>query len=77
MALIGASAAVVGILGAALYDPIWTAAILQPIDLIIALLAFVLLQAWKSSALLVVTFCVLARVVLPLPLGINFIDKNV
>lgn len=59
--LIGASAAVVGILGAALYDPIWTSAIIQPIDLVIALGGFVLLTSWKCSALIVVLFCVTAR----------------
>ena len=59
--LVGASAAVVGLLGAALYDPIWTSAILQPIDLVIALGGFTMLSSWKCSALLVVIFCVLTR----------------
>jgi chromate transporter len=44
----GANAAVVGILGAALYDPVWTSAVLGPLDLAIALAGFVALVAWKA-----------------------------
>lgn len=44
----GTSAAVVGILGAALYDPLWTNAILSPADFALALLGFVLLAVWKA-----------------------------
>jgi chromate transporter len=43
----GANAAVVGILLAALYNPVWTAAVDSSIALIIALAAFGLLQFWK------------------------------
>ncbi|TVR11851.1 MAG: chromate efflux transporter [Planctomycetota bacterium] len=56
-ALAGVNAAVVGILGAALYQPLWQSAVDLPIDLVIAVAAFVLLQAWKCSALWVVVFC--------------------
>jgi chromate transporter len=42
-AMRGANAAMVGLLGAALYDPVWTAAVLDPRDFVIALAAFVLL----------------------------------
>lgn len=45
----GANAAVVGILGAALYDPIWTSAVLDPVDFLIALAGFTGLVAWKLS----------------------------
>ncbi len=45
----GANAAVVGILGAALYDPIWTSAVLDPVDFLLALAGFVGLVAWKLS----------------------------
>lgn len=43
----GANAAVVGILGAALYEPVWTSAILAPYDFALALVGFVLLSVWK------------------------------
>lgn len=39
-ALNGVNAAVVGILGSALYEPIWTSTILRPVDAALALLAF-------------------------------------
>jgi chromate transporter len=46
-ALRGANAAVVGILLAALYNPVWTVAVDSSVALIIALTAFGLLQFWK------------------------------
>jgi chromate transporter len=45
---------VVGILGAALYDPVWTSAVLGPVDFLLALTAFVALVAWKAPPWLVV-----------------------
>jgi chromate transporter len=59
-AIAGVNAAVVGLLGAALYDPVWTSAVRGPIDLAIALVGFTLLAAWRASALLVVLWCVAA-----------------
>lgn len=53
-AMRGANAAVVGILGAALYDPVWTGAILRPADFALALAGFVLLTAWKVPPWIVV-----------------------
>lgn len=50
----GVNAAVVGLLGAALYDPVWTSAVLRPADFALALLGFVLLVIWRTSPLLVV-----------------------
>jgi chromate transporter len=50
----GANAAVVGLLGAALYDPVWTSAILGPRDAALALLAFTLLMGWRAPPWLVV-----------------------
>ncbi|CDN51552.1 Putative Chromate transport protein ChrA [Neorhizobium galegae bv. orientalis] len=47
-AMRGANAAVVGILGAALYSPVWTSAILRPHDFALALTGFVLLTVWKA-----------------------------
>ena len=46
-AMRGTNAAVVGILGAALYNPLWTSAVLDPRDFALALSGFVLLSVWK------------------------------
>ena len=46
----GANAAVVGILGAALYDPVWQSAILTRHDFALALTAFLLLTVWKAPS---------------------------
>ncbi len=53
-ALRGINAAVVGILLAALYQPIWTTAIHVPIDFALGLLAFGLLVFWKVPPWIVV-----------------------
>jgi chromate transporter len=53
-ALRGINAAVVGILLAALYNPVWTSAILGPRDFAIGLVAFLLLALWKLPPWLVV-----------------------
>jgi chromate transporter len=53
-AMRGVNAAVVGLLGAALYDPVWTGAVLRPADFALALLGFVLLVTWRAPPLLVV-----------------------
>jgi len=53
-ALLGVNAAVVGLLLAALYDPVWTSAILSAADFGLALAAFTLLVFWKTPAWLVV-----------------------
>ena len=53
-AMRGANAAVVGILGAALYDPVWTSAILDPYDFALALSGFILLTVWKTPPWVVV-----------------------
>jgi len=58
----GVNAAVVGLLGAALYDPVWTSAVRGPVDLAIALVGFTLLVAWRVSPLFVVAWCVVASV---------------
>jgi chromate transporter len=50
----GTNAAVVGILGAALYQPVWTRAIVGPYEFALALTCFVLLLAWKCPPWLVV-----------------------
>jgi chromate transporter len=59
-ALLGVNAAVVGLLLAALYDPVWTSAIRVPADFGLALAAFTLLVFWKTPAWLVVILTALA-----------------
>ena len=59
-ALKGVNAAVVGLLLAALYHPVWTSAILAPQDFILALGAFLLLGFWKVPPWLVVILGALA-----------------
>lgn len=56
-ALAGINAAVVGLLLAALYQPVWTSAIQKPQDFGLALLAFVALMFWKLPPWLVVIGC--------------------
>jgi chromate transporter len=60
-AVAGVNATVVGLLAAALYDPVWTSGITSPIDVAIAGVAFTLLTAWRASPLMVVLWCVAAR----------------
>jgi chromate transporter len=62
-AVAGVNAAVVGLLGAALYDPVWTSAAAGPVDVAIALVGFALLAAWRASAIAVVVWCVSASIV--------------
>ncbi len=52
--LTGINAAVVGLLLAAFHDPVWTSAIESPSDFALALVALVLLVAWKTPPWLVV-----------------------
>jgi chromate transporter len=56
-ALSGVNAAVVGLLLAALYNPVWTSAIASPRDFALALAAFLLLAVWKTPPWLVVVLC--------------------
>lgn len=53
-ALLGINAGVVGLLLAALYQPVWTSAIQGPQDFGLALIALVALMFWKCPAWLVV-----------------------
>ncbi|NYT59831.1 chromate efflux transporter [Alcaligenaceae bacterium] len=56
-ALNGVNAAVVGLLLAALYDPVWISAIHRPTDFGLALIAFVALMFWRLPPWLVVLGC--------------------
>ena len=59
-ALMGVNAAVVGLLLAALYDPLWTSAIETPADFAVAAAAFALLAFWKAPPWLVVLVTAIA-----------------
>lgn len=56
--LAGTNAAVVGLLGAALYNPVWVNAVRSPVDIAIAFAAFVLLLRLKTPPILIATICV-------------------
>ena len=53
-AMRGANAAVVGILGAACYSPVWTSAVVTPRDAACALAGFLLLTVWNTAPWIVV-----------------------
>jgi chromate transporter len=59
-ALVGANAAVVGILLAALYIPVWTSAVDAPIDVAIAGVGLALLLTGRAPPVAVVGLCALA-----------------
>jgi chromate transporter len=65
-ALRGINAAVVGLLLAALYQPVWTSAIRAPADVALALVAFGLLALWKAPAWLVVALTAGGGALVPL-----------
>ena len=65
-AMRGANAAVVGILGAALYDPVWTSAIFTQKDFALALTGFILLTVWKTPPWIVVVISAIGGVLLAL-----------
>ena len=58
-ALGGINAAVVGLLIAAFYDPVWTVGITGPGDFALALAAFLLLFVWRAPPWAVVMLCAL------------------
>src|SRR5699024_6214019 len=53
-ALMGVNAAVVGVLIAAFYNPIWTSSILAPIDFAFAAILFSMLVFWKLPSWIIV-----------------------
>ena len=61
-ALAGINAAVVGILIAALYNPVWTSAIKTPYDFCLAMVAFGLLMIWKLPPWIVVIISALGGI---------------
>jgi chromate transporter len=63
----GVNAAVVGLLGAALYHPICTSSIKTTADIGVALMGFILLTKWRAPPILIVTLGAAAGVVLTRP----------
>jgi len=59
-ALRGVNAAVVGLLLAALYRPVWTTGITDAGDFALGIAAFLLLFMWKTPPWLVVVFCAIS-----------------
>jgi chromate transporter len=60
----GINAAVVGLLGAALYTPVWTNSVRSAEDVSVTIVGFVLLTALRASPILVVTIGALAGIVM-------------
>jgi chromate transporter len=60
----GVNAAVVGLLGAALYNPVWITSVKIPADFGIALTGFVLLTVWRAPPLVVVIISALGGIAL-------------
>jgi len=58
----GVNAAVVGLLAAALYNPVWTSSVKTPGDFGIALVGFVLLTVWRAPPLVVVVVSALGGI---------------
>ena len=58
------SAAVVGLLGAALYNPLWTSSVKMPADFAIAPVGFGLLTVWRAPPLVVVAVGALGGIAL-------------
>lgn len=65
-AIAGVNAGVVGLLAAALYDPIWVSVVHQFSDIAIAIVGLLMLQLWGISALWIVLWCVSASIGLAL-----------
>jgi chromate transporter len=65
----GINAAVVGLLAAALYNPVWTSSVNSRGDFGVALVAFVLLMVWRAPPLLVVAVSALGGMALAIGSG--------
>ncbi len=63
-AVAGINAAVVGLLLAALYQPVWQSAVLAPTDLALAAIGFYLLRGLKLPILMLATLLVVATLLL-------------
>jgi chromate transporter len=64
-AMRGTNAAVVGVLAAALYNPVWMSAVLLPADFVIAAAGFVLLTVWRLPPLWIVVAVTAVAAIVP------------
>jgi chromate transporter len=64
-AMAGINASVVGLLAAALYNPVWTSAVHSLADFAVAVAGFILLVAWRAPSLVVVVLLGAIGIVLP------------
>lgn len=62
-ALVGINAAVVGVLGAALYNPVWVSAVTNGRDVAIAMTSLLLLERWRVPPFIIVIFSVAAALI--------------
>jgi chromate transporter len=62
----GINAGVVGLLGAALYSPIWTSSVRGPSDFAVVVVGFILLMAWSAPPVIVVAVSALGGAVFAL-----------
>lgn len=62
-AMSGTNAAVVGVLGAALYNPVWVGAIDSPFDFLLAMTGFLLGMVWKVPPIAIVILLPLLSVI--------------
>ena len=78
-AMRGVDAAVVGILGGALYNPVWITSVKTPLDFGVALTGVILLCIWRAPPLLVVVIGALAGVAMAethlLPTGLTSFSR--
>ena len=68
-AMAGINASVVGLLASALYDPVWTSAVLRPADFAIAATGFAALVVWRAPPLAVVLLTAAAGLALGVLVG--------
>lgn len=64
-ALTGVNAGVVGLLAAALYDPVWISTVTSPVAFAVVLTAFLLLAGWRINPVIVVALCAVIGALLP------------
>ena len=69
--MIGVNAAVVGLLAAALYQPLWVTSVTSPADFGIVLVGFMLLTIWRTPPLIVVAAMAIATLTLNEVTGIT------
>lgn len=69
-ALAGLNAAVVGVLGAAFYSPVWTSGVTRSSDVAIAVVGFFLLERWRIPPIAVVALTIGASLLATIPLSL-------